>query len=168
MKNNNFSFGNVGGQQITFPNKSGSFINPGNSMLIETIKAQSYMIRLINKTGSPTVKGSVVSACTTVDNAFELQSNEFDAIGVVAENGVADGSLAHIIISGIADVLFKDGVAAVRGYVALSADTNGRATCIQVPDINPVVAEHFKEIGHVIESKDAGTDVLAKCVLHFN
>ena len=27
---------------------------------------------------------------------------------------------------------------------------------------------HFREIGHTLESKVGGTDVLCKCVLHFN
>lgn len=36
------------------------------------------------------------------------------------------------------------------------------------PPHNPVVAEHFKEIGHVMESKNAGTNVLVRCILHFN
>ena len=126
------------------------------------------MIKLINKTGVASVKGSVVSSNTAVDNSFILQANEFDSIGVVYENGIADGELCWIVIQGIAEVLFKDTVAVVRGYVALAADTNGRATNIDVPSSNPVVAEHFKEIGHVLESKNAGTNVLAKVVLHFN
>jgi len=32
----------------------------------------------------------------------------------------------------------------------------------------PAVATHFTEIGHTIESKIAGTNVLVKYVLHFN
>jgi hypothetical protein len=126
------------------------------------------MIKLTNNTGSATVKGSVVSSSNSVDNAFKLQSDEFDAIGVVYESGISDGAEAWIVVSGIAEVLFKDGVASVREYLALSADTDGRATCVEVPNVNPVVAEHFKEIGHTLESKDAGTNVLVKCVLHFN
>ncbi len=126
------------------------------------------MIKLTNKTGSATVKGSVICPSDAYDNSFKLQADEFDAIGVVYESGIADGQEAWIVISGIAEVLFKDGVAAVREYVALSADTDGRATNIAVPSSNPVVAEHFKEIGHTLESKNAGTNVLVKCILHFN
>jgi hypothetical protein len=126
------------------------------------------MIKLINKTGSASVKGSVVACSTGTDNAFHLQNNEFDSIGAVYESGIADGQLCWVVISGIADVLWKNDTAATRGRVALAADTDGRAIDVAVPTANPVVAEHFKEIGHVLETKSAGTNVLVKCVLHFN
>lgn len=131
-------------------------------------KLGGLMIKLTNKTGNATIKGSVVSASNSDDNAFKLQSDEFDSIGIVYESGIADGQEAWIVVSGIAEVLFKDGEAATREYVALAADTDGRALCIAVPAANPVQAEHFKEIGHTIESKLAGINVLVKCVLHFN
>ena len=127
-----------------------------------------FMIKLINKTGSPTVKGSVVAASDSTDNAFKLQANEYDSIGIVFESGIPDGSDAWIIVSGIAEVLFKDGESSTREWVVLAADTDGRALNIDVPTVNPVVADHFKEIGHVLESKVAGTNILVKCVIHFN
>ena len=125
-------------------------------------------IWMTNGTAGATVKGSVVAVSTTADNQFVLQSNEFDSIGVVYDNGIPVGGRCRVVITGRAQVLFKDTVAAVRGYVALAADTDGRATNIEVPSSNPVAAEHFKEIGHVMESKDAGTNVLVYCMLHFN
>jgi len=30
------------------------------------------------------------------------------------------------------------------------------------------IDSHFREIGHCLESKEAGTDVLCKIALHFN
>lgn len=39
---------------------------------------------------------------------------------------------------------------------------------IDVPSASPVVAEHFKECGHVRESKSSGTKVLVECFVHFN
>lgn len=105
---------------------------------------------------------------TATDNGFILQANEYDTIGVVDEAGVADGAEAWIWIQGRVQVLFKDSVAPVRGYVLLAADTDGMATCIDVPSSNPIQAEHFKECGHVSESKEAGTNVLALATLHFN
>lgn len=125
-------------------------------------------IQLINGTGQTSILGSVVSVSDSEDNKFILQDNEFDAIGVVAESGRSDGQPTWVIIAGVAKVLFKDNVAPVRGYIALSADTNGRANCIDVPSSNPVQAEHFKEIGHVLESKQAGSNVIANVILHFN
>jgi hypothetical protein len=62
----------------------------------------------------------------------------------------------------------KDSTAATRGYVALGDDVDGRIYQVEVPSSNPVVAEHFREIGHICESKNAGTDVLVLVGLHFN
>jgi len=127
-------------------------------------------VALINKSGSPSVKGSVVSPSTEVDGAFILQSNEFDAIGVVYEGGVADGGLCFVVVAGVAEVLLKDETAGVRGYWVKAADTDGRAQATTAPDgVGAlVVSEHFREIGHCLESVDAGTNVLAMVILHFN
>ena len=126
------------------------------------------LVRMTNGTGSASVKGTLISASTSVDNEFILQSNEFDTFGIVAESGIADGSQTWVWMSGKCQVLWKDSQSSTRGYVALAADTDGRAYNVDVPSSNPVVAEHFKEIGHVLESKSSGTDVLVLCVIHFN
>lgn len=48
--------------------------------------------------------------------------------------------------------------------------TRARRHCLTVPLLTVSVpdAEHFKEIGHVLESATAGTDVLVLVSLHFN
>lgn len=128
-----------------------------------------FAIRILNKTGAVSVKGALVSLSTDVDNAVILQTNEYDTIGVFYDSGVADGQLATVVVSGIADVLYKDGVASKRGNILLAADTNGRAIDIANPgDGIPGTDTHFKECGHVSETKTAGTNVLVKCILHFN
>lgn len=130
---------------------------------------RGFLLKMTNKTGVASVKGSVVSASLGTDNAFALQSNEFDAFGVVQEAGVADGSDCWVWVNGsVAQVLWKDGQTATRAYVALAADTDGRASNVEVPSSNPVVAEHFKELGHVLETKGSGINVLVLCHLHFN
>lgn len=135
----------------------------------DTTGERGFLTKIKNATGTATVKGTIVCQSATVDNAFMLQTDEFDSIGVVAEAGVADGAEAWIWKNGSrAQVLFKNNVAAVREYVLLAADTDGRGTNVAVPSSNPVVAEHFKECGHTCESKNAGTDVLVLCDLHFN
>jgi len=68
----------------------------------------------------------------------------------------------------ICQVLFKNSTASTRGNVALAADTDGRAIDVAVPSSNPVVAEHFKEIGHVLETKSSGTNVLVLVATHYN
>lgn len=151
----------------------GSFWVRGNILHNEMIAITSeggLAICLINKTGAPSVKGSLVSPGTVVDSSFVLQTDEFDAFGVVYDNNVADGDQCLVVVSGIAEVLLKDSTSAVRGYWAKASATDGRAEVTTGPSgLGALSAsEHFREIGHCIESKNSGTNVLAKIVLHFN
>lgn len=115
------------------------------------------------------VKGSIVSMSPVTAGGFILQANEFDGIGVVYEGGVADGSKAWVWkVGSRAQVLWEDGQSATLGYLAIMAPTDGRGLNVQIPSANPVTAEHFKEVGHVAESKNAGTNVLALTDIHFN
>lgn len=131
-----------------------------------------HRVRLINRTGAPSVKGTLVSASNTHDMAVKLQANEYDTIGVIDQDGVPDGSPVWIRISGIAEVLLKDGTASTRGNWVLASDADGRADATQpAPPNGSTLAElqqHFKEVGHCLESKAAGTNVKCKIVLHFN
>lgn len=125
--------------------------------------------KIINKTGAASVKGCLVTASKSYDMAVELQTNEFDTIGIIAESGIEDGVEVWIWKNGsICQVLANDNDAATRGFLAIADATNGRATFIEVPNTNPVQAEHFKEIGHVLESKAGGVNVLVLCEIHFN
>jgi hypothetical protein len=131
-----------------------------------------FMIRLTNKTGAASVKGSVVSLSAATPSAFVLQSNEFDAVGIVYEAGVSDGAECWVVVSGIAEVLLENNTASTMGNWVISSASDGRANATQpTPTPNSTINEHtthFKEIGHCMETKAAGTNVLAKCVIHFN
>lgn len=125
-------------------------------------------VRMINKTGSNSVSGELVEADTTTDNAFDQNAADGDhPIGAVYDGGVPDGSDCWVVVAGVAEVLLKDSTASTHGYWAATADVAGRADCTSA---NPpgVVAAHFQEIGHCIETKTGGTNVKAKIVLHFN
>lgn len=124
-------------------------------------------IKLTNKTGANSVKGTVVYVDPAVDNAFEINPIDGDMpIGVVYESGIADGSECWVVVSGIAEVLLVNTVASTRSYVAYSsASVAGR---IDIAASVPAAATHFREIGHTLESKVGGTNVLCKCILHFN
>ena len=128
--------------------------------------------KMINKTGSASVKGSIVTVNSALADSVKLQVNEFDAIGVMYEDGIADGQYCWVVKNGKADVLLKDGTASTIGNWVISADTDGRADASQpTPTPNNTTGEHtthFKEIGHCLETKGAGTDVLARITLHFN
>ena len=133
--------------------------------------AGGLAIKLTNKIGAASVKGYIVTADTTTDNAVKLVPvQEPNAIGVFLEDDIADGDEAWVVISGIADVYFS--VAPTKGYLArtgLTADTGevtGQALSEAIPSSPFATDKHFCEIGHILETK--GSAGLAKVVLHFN
>jgi len=126
-------------------------------------------VRYLNGTGAVSVKGSVVTVSQAVDLSVVLQTNEYDAIGAVYESGIAADAPVWVVVSGKAQVLYKDSTAATRGNLCISDAVDGRASDIaNLGDGLPAADIHFKEIGHVLESKDAGTNVLVYVNLHFN
>ena len=131
---------------------------------------RGFLVKIVNRTGHASVKGEAVSASTSANEEAILQNNEYDTIGIVAQTGIAEGSEVWIWVNGsICQVLFKDGQTPVRGNVLIAADTDGRLTNISNPGAGlPAVDTHFKECGHVLESKSSGTDVLALASIHFN
>ena len=124
-------------------------------------------LRLTNKTGGASVKGTIVEADGAVDNAFNIaDANSIESFGVVYEDGIADGSECLIVIGGRCQVLLKDATLSTRHNWVMVSDVAGRA---DATNASPAAAPtHFLEIGHVIESKGADTDVLAYIMLHFN
>lgn len=136
------------------------------------IDAGCRKIKLINKTGANSIKGTIVIASTGTDMAFSVASvDDEESIGIVAEDGVGDGSECFIIISGVAEVLLKDSTSATRGYWVKTSDVAGRADATNASPPGggiPQHDEHFQEIGHCLETVSAGTDVLAKILVHFN
>lgn len=142
----------------------------GLSATVKHTAEGGIAVRLVNATGAASVKGSIVSAGTGTDGTFLLQAEEFDAMGVVYESGVANGQPCWVVVCGIAEVLLKDGTAATRGSWTKAADTDGRAE-VTTPPVGVgalATSEHFREVGHCIQSAPAGVNVLAKVVLHFN
>lgn len=131
---------------------------------------RGFLTRMINRTGGVSVKGTLVSLSTTANSEIVLQANEYDSVGVVAQAGIAAGAEVWVWKNGsTCQVLYEDGVAATRGNILLAAATDGRARDVANPGSGlPAVDVHFKECGHVNESKTAGTDVLALCDIHFN
>lgn len=128
-----------------------------------------YAVKLTNGTGSSSIKGSVVRASQALDNAFVLTTTttSIDAIGVVYESGIANGSECWVVMAGIADVLMEDSVASTHGYFVSTYNcSTGRARA-DSPE-PPNTQAHWQELGHCLESKSAGTNVLAKVILHFN
>lgn len=129
-------------------------------------------VRMINKTGSASVQGEVLAVSDTTDNGVDLIAVDVpDPLGVFYESGIADGSYAWVVVSGIADVYFVGNT--TRGNIArgfLTADGGsyvaGQALSEAYPTAPFASDKHFYEIGHVLESITGPG--LAKCILHFN
>lgn len=129
-------------------------------------------VKLINKTGAPSVKGTIVRADNTTDDAFDIAAaDEIQPIGIVYEDGVADASECWVIIYGIADILLKDTTASTHGNWVYTSDAAGRAEATLAAPPGGGIPEleiHMGEIGHALESIAGGADVLARVCLHFN
>lgn len=127
---------------------------------------------LINRTGAESVRGTVVTLGTAPQSVKKVVAGVPNAIGSIYSSGVADGQPVRVVISGIAWVLFEDGMAPTIGYwVGSSANVDGRAQVLASPPGSGLAAEiaaHNLEIGHCMDSVASGTNVLARVVLHFN
>lgn len=148
-------------------------MNLGNGKNIVFTKEGGLGFYLINKTGSPSIKGTIVKISNADDNSVVVcPLAEPQPVGAIYNDGVPDGKPVLVIFSGIAEVLLEDSTASTHGYwVKVSGVQSGRADItIAVPPGSgiPELDEHMREIGHCLESKLAGTNVLAKCIIHFN
>ena len=130
-------------------------------------------IRLVNKTGAASVKGTLVGAGSTVTKSFEtLTADVPKCIGAVYDDGIADGELCWVVTGGLCQVLLEDTTAATAGYwVKVSDNDNGRADAQNLsPPGGTITAleDHLSEIGHCLETVSAGTDKLCWILMHFN
>ena len=131
-----------------------------------------FAVPMVNDTGAPTVKGSLVEPSSSIDNGFILTAADaFDPIGVVLESGIPDGQNALIVTTGKAYALLEDSSVATKGYwVRTSITQAGRidATNALPPGGGVVQLDaHTQECGHCLESILAGTDKLCLISLHF-
>ena len=127
-------------------------------------------IRIINKTGGASIKGYIVEASDTIDNAIKhTTGDDIDPIGIVYDDDIPDGELVWIVVSGIAEVFYSGAVTRAtfsRVPTIAEAIASGQAINEALPVPPFATDKHFQEIGHPIESRvGAG---LAKTVLHFN
>jgi hypothetical protein len=131
---------------------------------------RGFLVKMLNRTGGVSVKGTLLAPSTTADREVVKQSSEYDTIAVVQEAGVAEGSEMWCWMPGsVCQMLFKDGATPAQGEIALGADTDGRADRTANPGGGlPGTDTHFKEVGHVLEDKASGTDVLALVAFHCN
>lgn len=119
----------------------------------------------INRTGNISVKGTIVVSSTTYDNAVETAPTNSDMpIGILYENDVPDGSLVKVVVGGRAQVLMLDTIGSNSGYWCGASPTAGRMYQTE----GTPTSDHWKEIGHSMETAAGGINVLAWVNLHFN
>ncbi len=83
--------------------------NPGGSGEIKLTNLGGIAIRLTNETGFATVAGQLVKADTaTNEGAILAGIGDTECIGVFLDSGITDGSLAWVVVGGIAYVAFDD------------------------------------------------------------
>lgn len=129
--------------------------------------------QFINKTGAPSIKGTLVNTEGSVDfSVTTVGTNDPECIGVIWSDGIPDGQKIWVVTHGQADVLLQDLTASTRGFWAkVSATQAGRADITNAAPPGggiPEIDEHFREVGHCIQSVSSGTDKFARVHLHFN
>lgn len=120
----------------------------------------------INKTGTASVKGTIVVASTSVDNAISIAPAASPMpIGVIYESGIDDGSPVKVVVYGKAQVLLADGQGATHGYwCGVSNLVAGRMFQAALPP----ALQLSQEIGQSIQTSSDGTNVLSLVQIHFN
>lgn len=116
-----------GGKKRTSPSAIKTYIE--NSYPAKFTDVGGIATTLTNTTGAVSVKGTLVHASEGFDNSADLANLAgFDTIGVVLDDGVAEGEPMYVVVSGIAEVLLEDGTASTHGaWVKGSGIQAGRA-----------------------------------------
>ncbi len=119
-------------------------------------------VQLINDTGSASVKGTVVEMSANLDDAVDIAAaNATDPVGVILDDGVADGEIVTVMVSGYVQVLVG-ATPMVRKDRLVCGPSPGAV----IPNNTPSATDHWKEVGHAGRSAAASTLVWA--MIHFN
>lgn len=121
-----------------------------------------------NATAGTIVRGTVVKVDTAADRAIiATAAGDLDPIGVVLED-IAAGKWGRIIVAGLAWVRLDNAGAVTREmWVGTSAASAGQGNAGAIP-FPPNSDSHFREIGHTMQERGAGSNDLVLCILHFN
>ena len=130
-------------------------------------------ISLINDTGAASIKGTVVETGSVSESFAVASADDYAPIGVVYEDGVADGARCLVVMYGMVDVLLMDATVAVYpGWVRISETVAGRADATDAGPPGGTIAAlegHMHEIGHTLEAvAPGGADQVCRIMLHFN
>lgn len=123
--------------------------------------------KFTNNSGGTLAHGTAVSLSSSNDASVVPQNNEYDCIGFVYGSSINGGD-CWVITCGVAEALFANGNQPQRGYWVKCSATDGRVEAAVGPSSVSAIAaaEHFREVGHCLETKAAGTGVVARIVVH--
>ena len=167
-----YSGGPVSGTTGTFTGAvsgaSGAFTGAVAGPKAKLTAEGGLAVKMTNKTGVASVKGSIVSLSTGTDNAFALSAVDASGVvGVVYEAGIADAAECWVVVKGIAETLFTNNVThGMYARAPVAADTDevaGSAVGAAIPANTFNTDAYLARFGFVLESKNAGT--LAKVLL---
>ena len=154
--------------------QAGAWLKLADHATVKLTADGGIAVKMINKTGGASVKGHVVTpySASAIDNAVaKVVVDVPAAIGVFLDSGVADAGTAWVVVAGRAYVYFVGNT--TRGHLArtfLTADgasyVTGQAMSEAVPAPPFADAEHWCEVGHILESRTGAG--LALTNLHFN
>ena len=135
---------------------------------IKTTAEGGIAVKMTNKTGAASVKGSIVSLSTETDNAFALAAiGASGVVGVVYESGIVDGAECWVVVKGIAETLFTNNIThGMYARAPIATDTDkvaGSAVGAAIPADTFNTDAYLARFGFVMESKAAGA--LAKVLL---
>lgn len=119
----------------------------------------------INNTGSASVKGTIVTASSTDNAVIIAPANSVSPIGIIYDNGIANGSSVKVVTYGRAQVLLLDGSSSTAGYWCGVSSTAGRFYNLPSP---PNDSSHSREVGHSLQTVSSGTNKLVYVQIHFN
>ncbi len=130
-------------------------------------------IQYINKTGAISVKGSLVELHgTTALSIKKTPVNSSNAVGVIYDAGIADGSAVWVVTIGLAQVLLEGGTGSSLGnWVRSSLSETGKVDATNAAAPTGSVANldiHFKQCGYAMETKAAGPSQLMLMKIQFN
>lgn len=146
---------------ITYPSRTGV---PASNILLTP--EGGHAVRMINDTGSSSVKGTVVSPSSSVNNGVsKIVVDIPNPIGVIYEDGVPNGGeVLEAEVYYIGNVT-RGGLA--RGFLTGNAGyVAGQAMWEALPSAPFATDKHFYEIGHPAVSRTGPG--LALTHLHFN
>lgn len=135
-------------------------------------------IIMVNNTGVPIAKGTIVcsrQSLAALGYANEIEPtpvplvNQSDMpIGVVYDaGGIPSGGSGLVVIAGRADVNVENVAFVGSGWVVYTTSVGVSGQGTAAPSV-PATVVHFRELGHTLAERAAGSGALIRCILHFN